>query len=188
MKCHDLRTIKSPPSNMATLLGLGPKCCIQDKKIDMQTLVTTIKRFKCDVRVNHYAITEHGFENKPGPMLHFKSTSNKIPRAPNAIEGALKRFEIALRTAALNRKIHNTTNITKLQENILKYFQNHLECVILQTDKNLGPCAMNRKNYIEQRIAKHLSNEKYYEIIDESTAQEYMNKSMNEFLNYVKKT
>ena len=47
---------------------------------------------------------------------------------------------------------------------------------------------MNRENYIEQRIAQHLSNEKYYEIIDESTAQEYMNKSMNEFLNYVKKT
>ena len=45
---------------------------------------------------------------------------------------------------------------------------------------------MNRENYIEQCIAQNLSNGMYYERIDESTAQEHMNKSMNAFLNYVK--
>ena len=89
---------------MATLLGLGPKYYMQDKKSHMQALVATIKRFKYDVKVNYYVMTEHGFENKPAPMLYFKPTSNKIPRAPNAIEGALKRFEIALRTVVSNRK------------------------------------------------------------------------------------
>jgi len=71
---------------------------MQDKKMDMQALVAIIKRFKYDVRVNYYVMTEHGFENKPALLLYFKSTSNKIPRVPNAIEGGLKRFEIALRT------------------------------------------------------------------------------------------
>ena len=45
-KCHDLCTIKSQPSNMASLLGLGPKYCMQSKKIHMQALITTINRFK----------------------------------------------------------------------------------------------------------------------------------------------
>ena len=45
---------------------------------------------------------------------------------------------------------------------------------------------MNREDYIRQYAKKYLSNEKYYEIIDESTAQEHMNKSMNKFLNYIK--
>ena len=89
-------------------------------------------------------MTEDGFENKPAPMLYFKSTSNNIPRAPNVLEGALKRFEIALRTTVSNRKTSNTTNITQLQENILEYFQSHPEYIILQTNKNLGPCVMNR--------------------------------------------
>ena len=82
--------------------------------------------------------TEHGFENKLAPMLYFKSTSNNIPRAPNVLEGALKRFEIALRTTVSNRQTHNTTNITQLQENILKYFQSRPECIILQTDIKPG--------------------------------------------------
>ena len=42
---------------------------------------------------------DHGFENKPAPMLCFKSTSNNIPREPNKIEVTLKLFEIALKTA-----------------------------------------------------------------------------------------
>ena len=69
---------------------------------------------------------------------------------------------------------------------MLKHFQSHPECKILQTEKILGPYAMNRENVIEQCVAQHLSNEKYYKRIDESKAQEHTNKSMNEFLNYVK--
>ena len=138
------------------------------------------------MRVKRYVIAEHGVENKPVPMFYFKSTSKSIPRVPNVIEGALKWFEITLRTSVSNRKTHNTTNITKFQEDMLKCFQSHPEYAILQTDKKLGPYIMNRENYIEQCIAQCLSNEKCYGRIDESKVQEYMNKSMNEFLNYIK--
>ena len=140
------------------------------------------------MRVKRYVIAEHGVENKPVPMFYFKSTSKSIPRVPNVIEGALKWFEITLRTSVSNRKTHNTTNITKFQEDMLKCFQSHPEYAILQTDKKLGPCAIHRENYIEQCMSQCLSNKKYYERIDESTVQEHMNISMNEFLNLMKET
>ena len=58
--------------------------------------------------------------------------------------------------------------------------------MILQTDKNLGPCAMNREDLIRQCATQHLSNEKHYERIDESTAQQHVNKNVKTFLNCMK--
>ena len=49
-----------------------------------------------------------------------------------------------LHAVVLNRKNFNTTNIAKLQENILKYFQANPEHVIMQANKNLVPYVMNR--------------------------------------------
>ena len=50
---------------------------------------------------------KHDSENKPAPMLCFRPTSNNIARAPNTVEGTLKRFEIALKTAFQAEK-HST--------------------------------------------------------------------------------
>ena len=46
---------------------------------------------------------------------------------------------------------------------------------------------MTREDCINQWIVCHLSKEKHDEMINESIAQEQMNKSMNEFLNRIKK-
>ena len=67
-----------------------------------------------------------------------------MPNAPSTIEGATKRFEKTLHTAFLNKKSFNATNVTKPQENILQYFQTHPDYVILQAEKKLCPCVMNR--------------------------------------------
>ena len=47
---------------------------------------------------------------------------------------------------------------------------------------------MNKEYYIRQCETQHVSNDKCYEIIDESTAQEHINKSMNGFLNCIKES
>ena len=144
VKCHDLCTKKLPSTNMATLLGLGVKLWLQSKTIDMKKFKEMITRFKYGIRVKYYDISNHGHSDKPPPELCFKSTSTNVLRAPSIIEGTLNYFEKALRIAVKSRKIFNRTNITKLQENILKYFQAYPEWIILQADKNLGPCVMNR--------------------------------------------
>ena len=77
------------------------------------------------------------------------------------------------------------TNLTKLQQNILHYFNNHPECVILQADKNSGPCVVNREDHISQCIKQHLSNERCYKRISEEVVRAYTNESMEEFFSCV---
>ena len=74
-----------------------------------------------------------------------KTNNQNIPNAPPTIEGALKRFEKALVHSFKLRQNNNSTNLTKLQENVLHYFRMHDEFIILSADKNLGPCVMNRE-------------------------------------------
>ena len=128
----------------------------------------------------------YGFGNNLPPTLWFKSTSNDMPNAPSEIEGSMIFFEKTLHTSVLSNTTFNTNNATKLQENTLNHFQSHLEHVILYADRNLGPFVMSSEWYIHQRMAQHLSNEKHYEMIDESVSQECMDKRMGEFLHCIK--
>ena len=77
--------------------------------------------------------------------------------------------------------------MTKLQQNALHYFKNHPEHIILQTDKNLGPCVMNRDDRISQCMKQHLSNEKCYRRISEDTARTCIDESMEEFIKFVER-
>ena len=108
-----------------------------------------------------------------------------MPIAPPPIEGALKRFELSMLALFKNKNKPKNTNLTKLQQNFLHYFTNHPEHVILQADKNLGPCVMNREDYISQCMKHHLSNEKCYKRISEEVPRAYINNSMEEFFEHV---
>ena len=67
MKCHNLCTKKPPPTIMVTLLGLGAKFCLQSKTIDVKKIKEMISRFKHDIRVNHYIISNRGYSDKSLP-------------------------------------------------------------------------------------------------------------------------
>ena len=90
------------------------------------------------------------------PKLYFKLSNTTIPSAPRIIEGALCRFEKEIRSVFRTRDKRYGTNITKLQENVLKYFKQYHEYIILLTNKNLSPYVMNRSEYIDQFLKQHL--------------------------------
>ena len=187
MKCHNLCASRKPPQTHAKLLGLGAKFCIQSRKLDQEALRRTIHRFRNDARVRYYVQTNIGHNDGETPTLCIKNTNYaKIPKAPAPIEGALVRFERAIKTLCKRKNKTKNTNLTRLQQNVLHYFQNHPEFVILQADKNLGPCAMSRENYVSQCIKQHLSNERCYKRITEEIARKCIDESMEEFFNYVK--
>jgi len=66
-----------------------------------------------------------GYNNKPPLELHIKLTIYSILRVPNIIESVIKCFEVSLKIVFKNRKLFNSINTTKLQENVFKYFQVH---------------------------------------------------------------
>ena len=121
MKCHNLCTKIPPPNNHAILLGLGGKYYLQSRRLNPNKLNTAINRFKHDVRVKYYVLHNIGINND-SPKLYFKSANTTIPREPTVIGGALYRFEKEIRSAFRLQDKRYGTNITKLQENVLKYF------------------------------------------------------------------
>ena len=151
MKCHNLCTTSTPPTNMAKLLGLGRKCFLQSIKLNKSDFDNMITRFKYDIRVKYYVNEVLGENNQPIPKLYIKNNPN-MPRATSTIEGALRRFEETLLQAFNSRKHINKNNITKLQENVLHYFRKNEEFIILLIDKNIGSCVINREEYLKQCI------------------------------------
>ena len=83
---------KAPPNNVAMLLLLGSKFCIQTKKLDEKAFNIMLNRFGCDVRVKQCVQDYIGACDKPAPDLHIKNASTKIPLAPRNKKGSLNRF------------------------------------------------------------------------------------------------
>ena len=54
--------------------------------------------------------------------LYFKSSNTTIPSVSRVIEGVLYRFEKEIHSAFRLREKRFGTNITKVKENVLKYF------------------------------------------------------------------
>ena len=106
------------------------------------------------------------------PDLNIKSTSTNIPLVPTNVVGTLNRFASAMKKEFQSRKRDNSTNLTKLQKNILHYFINQRENIVLHSDKDLGPYAMNLEKRIKQCIDQHLSDANCYKRITEEVATE----------------
>ena len=51
IQCHNLFTSTSPAINIAKLLGLGRKFCLQSRNLNYKDLKATIERSKHDIRV-----------------------------------------------------------------------------------------------------------------------------------------
>ena len=56
MKCHDSCIHTPPPSNMAKLLGLGNKFCMQSKSVNEKQFYLMLERFRYDARVKNYVL------------------------------------------------------------------------------------------------------------------------------------
>ena len=57
-------------------------------------------------------------------------------------------------------KIRNPSNLNKIQRAALQYSQTNRELIVVKSDKNLGPCVMERSQYLDLAHQDHLSNEK----------------------------
>ena len=124
---------------MEMILCLGSKFCVQTKKLDIKAFNIMLNIFEYDVRVKHCVHDYIWACDKPDVDLHIKNASKKMSFVPRNIEGALNRFATAMKKEFQSRNGNNSTILTKEQEKVMHYFMNHRECVMLQTDKNLGP-------------------------------------------------
>ena len=69
MAFHDLTTHDMPIMNIRALLGLGPKFCVQPKGIQWNDTNRMLHRFKKDLRLRNYLMTNIVINDEDVPML-----------------------------------------------------------------------------------------------------------------------
>ena len=177
MGFHNLCKCSRIPPMTGQLLGLGPKFRIQRKIPSTKALDNGIDRFKHDIRLAH--------EFAGAPLLgdfHKKIylKSDYLPETWNPhLEFILQDFENELRTAR-NRVIKHSkghTNLTRLQQRVIKDLQNNPNITILICDKNLGPAIMDRNHYIECVLKEHLLANNSYKQLSTEEARFRINKT-----------
>jgi hypothetical protein len=73
-------------------------------------------------------------------------------------------------------------NLAPSQRHVLGELTKRPDLVVLPTDKNLGPCVIERKVCIEQVLKKHLLQQKNYERLSPETAMIELQKQKSGFL------
>jgi hypothetical protein len=190
MAFHNLCTTATPPPGTAALLGLGLKYCIETPR-PFQELDTSMRRFRRDMRL-------HCCFNLGAPTNNEENTEEYIPRlyipskwqpplAPSTYEFTFDSFDKLLTDERRSLPWTRRYNLTPSQRHVLGELTKRPDLIVLPTDKNLGPCVIERKVYIEQVLTEHLSKEINYERLSPASAKIELQKQRTAFLSVYNK-
>ena len=91
-----------------------------------------LERFRCDVRVKNYVLLNYGKTDEPAPELYLKNNNLDMVAANNVIESTINRFSTKLTSLfKISKQKRKGTNMTRLQENMIRCFQQHPEFTAL---------------------------------------------------------
>ena len=190
MTYHNLCTTIQPPPGTATLLGLGLKFCIESPR-PFQNLEASVLRLRRDLRI-HFFQQQQLEDLGPRapdptnpdyiPKLYIKSEWNPHP-APFHAELALENFNRTLLNTINNTIPWNRRhNLTPTQRHVLSELTKRTDLITLPSDKNLGPCILERNKYIESVGNEHLLNKTNYELIPAEQTIQQLTTQRNQFL------
>ena len=171
--CHNLlRRLPLPPGTK-TLLGNGLNFCVTHK-YPANKIEETISRYSNDVRRTVFWRDREQEDDGPSnstynPKLYFKSSTEFEPAGPK-IEAALTNFTTALTSAQRRYQSSNPPNLTPRQRHLLTTFKESDTYIVIEADKNLGPCILERDDYIRRCIEEHLGDAKTYKIVSNARA------------------
>ena len=96
MAFHDLTSHDKPYVDIKTLLGLGLKICIHPRGVQLSNMIRMIDRFKRDVRLKDYLMSNSFDVDNKIPRLCKKNDKWQPPKAVGLIEDFLKEFETSM--------------------------------------------------------------------------------------------
>ena len=106
----------NPSMYIKILMALGPKFCIQPRGVKIINTIRITDRFKRDVRLHDYLISNRFDEDDEIPRLHRRNEKWQTPQAIGPIEDVLKNIETSmyLETIKTNhQQISNLKNATQ---------------------------------------------------------------------------
>ena len=190
MAFHNLCTTATPPSGTAALLGLGLKYCIEPPR-PFQNIDISMQRFRRDMRLhcrfNLDATTDDGKDNEEYiPRLYIPSKWQP-PQAPSNFEFTFDNFDAMITDERRSLPWTRRFNLTPSQRNVLSELTQRPDLIVLPTDKNLGPCVIERKEYIDQVLKEHLLQKQNYEQLSPEIAKIELQKQRASFVSVYEK-
>jgi hypothetical protein len=182
--CHNLCHTKQPPANYRALLGLGLKFIPKPRYTQSYEINKNLYRFQREMYVRIF-------------MAH---ATNEIPRLYTKSEWEppirLINYNLQVRVNNFNKKIkqlftkqQTKSNMLPYQRRILQEFRENKSHLVINADKNLGPCIIEREHYIKRALQDHLLDATTYKKLHILQATQHINNitdKLNNFINYYK--
>lgn len=107
------------------------------------------------------------FADEPGrmdfnPKIYRQDKEWEPEAVSEEIEQALNEMECKLEQHIKNHKYYRTINLTRNQHDMIRRLRHNEDFIIVPSNKNLGPCILEREEYIARALQDHLLQEKSY--------------------------
>lgn len=175
MACHNLLKYSSLPPGTTRLLGLGLNYCIKPPSTT-STTDHTYERMIKDLR-RMYAFRKDAPSNDGYIQKLYIKSDYEFEPASDEIEQAVSNFCNAVKAEQLqrSRRIKPTRNLTLRQWKLIQFFKDNDRYIVIQGDKNLGPCILDREDYIHRGCKEHLGNVTNYRQLSQIEAENCQN-------------
>jgi hypothetical protein len=180
LSIHNLCQHSTPPPNYRALLGLGLKFC-PIPKYTTSNLTPIKEKFERDIYTKSF-LAEN---NKAIPKLFIRSIWNP---PIHLINSSLQRRTgiFLLRLKKLFKKEKIRSNLLPHQRELMRSFRQMKKFIVIQADKNLGPCIIERDQYIKRALKDHLLDHTTYKQLDPTDTfnkLHHIRQSLNNFIN-----
>lgn len=162
------------PNSAARILGLGLKFCICDRPAPSDLSDFQFSRLRRDVRTRYLFMGGDGDSTLSASerKIYVRNPDWNPGTANREIECALDRFEDTLRHLVTNRRRQFHANLARYELNQIRLLRSNPDIIILPSDKNLGPAAMDTSRYVRKVLTEHLLNAKQYQLLTAEEATE----------------
>jgi hypothetical protein len=173
----------TPPKNFQSLLGLGLKYCPTPfKTTGPEQFKKTSDRFRKHI---HTQMLFAGASNDWKPKQLFIPKDDWDPdinELPREFRARVNLFLKKLGTLFQQKRA--PSNLTLHQERLLDTLQKSDDFIVLPSDKNLGPCIIERSRYIQAAL-DHLSDDATYKRLEPQDALQAINALENNLLTFL---
>jgi hypothetical protein len=171
MAFHDLTPSKCAPADAKTLLGLGSKFIVTPK-FTTGAITPSNYRLERDLQLRVYFAggdDSETFEDSCNRSnLRVKSNwKPSLAKIPAWVDARLSRFFVCVQKLFKRKKAN--PNLLPSQERLLESLSSHPTLLFPETDKGLGPCAVEYDQYVED-VLIHLRDESVYKRLSQEEA------------------
>ena len=168
-----------PLQDLELLLKIGRKFIPQRSRADIKLHQKNLDRISEDIRTK-YMMRDSESE---APKLYCKNPHWIPPPAHPKLEEAISKFKEGIIQATTEKFINQprATNLTLKQQNLLNTIREHLQLMIIGSDKNLGLCMIEREQHHKLVFDQHLSNKEAYKELTKEEAEEIVNEAISTF-------